>query len=185
MSEKKYLLVNPPKKITNKNTYNGIRAAITNSLNFRRMLVHNPTITFSTNLFLKVFKDFHRLGETIFRRSGGTEYPSFLINGKYESLILKFPKPLKSPLIKLSPTYLKPHTEARHERAATFDPLMKELFPPSGPPAKKFTGEMSISLRILKNLMIFSPHTKSSNEQILQYLSITSTASEEHTTEPQ
>ncbi len=66
MSEKNYLFVNPPKKIMNKSKYKGIRAAIANSINFRRLLIYNPTISFSSNLLLKIFQDVHRQGEKIF-----------------------------------------------------------------------------------------------------------------------
>ena len=46
-TEINYMMVNPPLSTIGKPAYEGVRAAIANSLNFRRLMDFNPTICFS------------------------------------------------------------------------------------------------------------------------------------------
>ena len=178
MTEKNYLFVNPPKGSTDKRKYKGIRASIANSLNFMRQLINNPTICFSSDLFLKIFQETHRQGERIFNRSGGLEFPWFLVRGNLESLNLDLPIHLKSPLIKHAPALLNRQLDIRREAAKAFDPLLRDLFPDPSPPKLKFTGELSVSARVLTNLMVMTPGTVSSKDEITSYFTTYAVASD-------
>ena len=134
------------------------------------MLIYNPTITFSQNLFHKLFQDFHRHGEKICLRSGSKSYPKFLMNGKLVSLNLEFPRLLRSPIIKIPPN-LKVHADVRHEQVAKLDLLLVELFPVDEAPPHVLLEEWSVSRKVLRTLMLSFPGSLSSFDEITAYLS--------------
>ena len=142
------------------------------------MLLYNPTITFSQNLFYKLFQDFHRQGEKICSRSGTKSYPNFLTNGKLVSLNLEFPRFLKSPIIKIPP-YLKAHADVRHEQIAKLDLLLVELFPVDKDQPRVMLEEWSVPKRVLRTLILSFPGSISSFDEITAYLSSSQLAESE------
>ena len=126
LTERSYLLINPPRGETDATKMKAIRATIANSLNFRRQLIYTPTLCFSSDLFLKVFQDSHKHAEKIFIRSGGSGYPWFIVRGDLESLNLSLPIHIKSPLLKHAPVLLNQQMEARSETAKSFDKLLED-----------------------------------------------------------
>ena len=171
LTERSYLLINPPRGETEETKMKAIRATIANSLNFRRQLIYTPTLCFSNDLFLKVFQDSHRHAEKIFLRSGGSKYPWFIVRGDLESLNLRLPTHIKSPLLKFAPVLINQQIEARTETAKAFDKLLDNLFPNNNQPKPTFTGEQSVSIKVLTSLMAMNPNTVSTREQIISFLS--------------
>jgi len=90
--------------------------------------------------------------------------------GDFSTILLPFPRPLKSPLIKNIPIYMKEFVSDNHAKNAGFDKLLEELFPPTEKPKQKFTGERSVSLRILKIIILNSSKTKCNEDEIESYL---------------
>ena len=169
-NEKNCFLVNISRGTMTKTHLQGAKAVMANTLQFRRALLHNPAIACSSTLLLKVFQDHHKISAKIFKKLSGHKYPEFFLNGKFSTIFLPFPRPLKSPIINNLPVYMKNHVKENQEKNACFDRFLEGLFPSTEQPKPKFSGERTISLRVLKTLILSSSKTKSTESEIETYL---------------
>jgi hypothetical protein len=169
-NEKNCFLINISRGTMTKTHLHGAKAVMANTLQFRRALLHNPAIACSSTLLLKVFKNHHKMSAKIFKKLSGHNYPDFFVIGNFSTIFLPFPRPLKSPIIKNLPVYMKEHVKENQEKNACFDRFLEYLFPPTEQPKPKFSGERTISLRVLKALILSSSKTKSTESEIEKYL---------------